>query len=229
MHIDTWLPIYNTIAAEFGFDSSADERARDHLADLVSSGTIDRRQFVDETVAIAGAGPSLESEYQRLEQASLSIAASDAGGRLDDLGLEPDLIVTDLDGTPERTVALAQRGVPVAVHAHGDNVDALEQYVPELPAERVLGTTQVRPVEPLLNPGGFTDGDRAAFLADEFGAAELVFAGWDFDDPALGAEKQKKLQWAERLLHWLERDRSERFALLDGRRDAIGLRALQTD
>ena len=71
------------------------------------------------------------------------------------------------------------------------------------------------------NFGGFTDGDRAAFLADELGAADLRFVGWDFDDPAVGPEKARKLRWAERLLHLLERRRGDRFGVLEGRRAAI--------
>ena len=59
------------------------------------------------------------------------------------------------------------------------------------------------------NFGGFTDGDRAAFTADHFGAAELRFVGWDFEDPDVSPEKREKLQWAERLLHWLEGRRDE--------------------
>jgi hypothetical protein len=229
MRIDTWMPIYRRIADDFGFEPSADERARDRLVELVGSDRIDRQQFRNVTVAIAGAAPALEDDYQRVEQAELVIAASDAGSRLDDLGIEPDLVVTDLDGAPERTVALAQRGVPIAVHAHGDNIAVLERYVPELPADRVLGTTQVRPVEPLCNPGGFTDGDRAAFLADAFGADRLVFAGWDFDDPDVDPIKRQKLAWAQRLLYWLERDRYEQFDVLDGRREAIDLSPLRVE
>jgi hypothetical protein len=227
MHIDTWLPIYRTIVRSFDFDPSADERARDRLAALLGDEQADNPDFEGQTVVIAGAGPALVDDYQRVEQADAVVAASDAASRLDDRGVESDLVVTDLDGRPDRTVALAQRGVPVAVHAHGDNVDAIEQYVPELPPAHVLGTTQVRPVEPLLNPGGFTDGDRAAFLADALGADRLRFAGWDFDDPDVDPLKRQKLEWAERLLYWLERDRDEQFELLDGRREHIDIDALE--
>jgi uncharacterized Rossmann fold enzyme len=73
----------------------------------------------------------------------------------------------------------------------------------------------------VYNVGGFTDGDRAAFLADHCGADRLTFLGWDFDDPEVGPMKRRKLAWAERLLYWLERRRGERFGVLDGRRDAI--------
>jgi uncharacterized Rossmann fold enzyme len=50
-----------------------------------------------------------------------------------------------------------------------------------------------------------------------------VFAGWDFDDPSVSGEKQKKLAWAERLIRWLEIRRDDSFGVLDGRREAIDL------
>jgi uncharacterized Rossmann fold enzyme len=229
MHLENWLPIYRTIADDLDLEREPEVRARDRLADLVGPGELDETQFEDATVAIAGAAPSLESDLDGLRDPAVVVAASDAGARLDDEGIEPALVVTDLDGAPDRTVELAGRGVPVAVHAHGDNVPALEEYVPELPAETTVGTTQIEPVGPLLNYGGFTDGDRAAFLADEFGASRLCFPGWDLDDPALGPLKRKKLQWAEHLLHVLEGSRSERFELLDGRRSQLDLQVLEDE
>jgi hypothetical protein len=136
-------------------------------------------------------------------------------------GVDVDLMVTDLDKNPETARRLTERGTPVAAHAHGDNVSAVREHVPSFDTDHVLGTTQAEPVGPVWNFGGFTDGDRAAFLADHLGAGTLVFPGWDFDDPDVDAEKAQKLDWAERLLHWLESRRGDRFAVLDGRRDHI--------
>jgi uncharacterized Rossmann fold enzyme len=115
---------------------------------------------------------------------------------------------------------LTREGVTVAAHAHGDNVPAVREWLPRFADEWTLATTQAAPVGPVANVGGFTDGDRAAFLADHAGAGELTFPGWNFDDPAVGPMKARKLDWAARLLRWLERRRGERFAVLDGRREA---------
>jgi uncharacterized Rossmann fold enzyme len=138
-------------------------------------------------------------------------------------------MVTDLDGAPETAIRLTTYGTPVAIHAHGDNTEAIRTYVPECQLSRVLPTTQAAPADPIENFGGFTDGDRAAFLADHLGADSLVFPGWDFDDPAVTRQKRRKLAWAERLLYWLERRRDEQFAVLDGRRNAIDTSAIPTE
>ena len=222
VEVSEWEPIYEAILADFGFDRAADERARDVLADLTDPFDLDRLSAVEgATVAVAGAGPSLESDAAVAREADVVIAASVAADRLADCGVAVDAMVTDLDKTPETAVEFTRAGTPVAVHAHGDNVPAVREYVPQCDDAALLPTTQARPAGPVRNFGGFTDGDRAAFLADHLGADRLVFPGWDFDDPSVGAQKRKKLRWAERLLAHLERRRDERFDVLDGRRDAI--------
>jgi hypothetical protein len=232
MDFETWEPVYEAILADFGYDRAADEQARDRLAALLADADPfdpDALALEGARVAIAGAGPSLEAERHLAETADVVIAASTAADTLRKAGVAVDGMVTDLDKNPDTAVALAEAGVPVAVHAHGDNLPALERVVPALEPGAVLPTTQAAPAPPVRNFGGFTDGDRAAFLADHLGAAELVFPGWDLADPAVGPEKRRKLAWAERLLCWLERRRGEQFDVLDGRREAIDASALPVD
>ncbi|MFB6180017.1 MAG: 6-hydroxymethylpterin diphosphokinase MptE-like protein [Halorientalis sp.] len=221
MEYPTWHPVYQRILADFGFDRWADERARDVLAGLTDDFEISRLSLSGTHVAIAGAGPSLEDEIDRAATSDAVLAASTAADDLLAAGVDVDCLVTDLDKNPETARELTERGIPVAAHAHGDNVPAVRRYVPTFEGEWVLPTTQAEPRGPVRNFGGFTDGDRAAFLADHLGAAELVFVGWDFDDPSVDAMKRQKLVWAERLLYWLERRRDEQFGVLDGRRDGI--------
>jgi uncharacterized Rossmann fold enzyme len=226
MDFDIWEPVYEAVLADFGFDRAADERARDLLADLTDPFDIGRLSFAGERVAVAGAGPSLGDEVDDASTADAVVAASTAADELLAAGVDVDCMVTDLDKTPETARELTERGVPVAAHAHGDNVPAIREHVPTFEGRNVLPTTQAAPKGPVANFGGFTDGDRAAFLADHCGAAELVFVGWDFDDSDVEPMKARKLVWAERLLYWLERRRDERFAVLDGRREEIDRSAL---
>jgi uncharacterized Rossmann fold enzyme len=221
MDFQTWEPVYEAILADFGYDRAADERARDALADRTHRFDVETLPLADATVAVAGAGPSLVDGLDAAGRADAVVAASTAAATLLDHGVDVDCMVTDLDKTPATARDLTRRGVPVAVHAHGDNVPAIEEHVPTFDRDHVLSTTQAAPVDPVVNLGGFTDGDRAAFLADHCDAADIVFVGWDFDDDTVGPAKRRKLVWAERLLYWLERRRGERFDVLDGRRDVI--------
>ena len=222
MNYDEWAPAYAAILADFGYPRSGDERARDELAALVRPLDPSRFDAFDgATVAVAGGAETLRDEVDLAAAADVVVAASTAADVLREAGVAVDWMTTDLDKNPETVVELTEDGVPVAVHAHGDNREAVAKWVPRFDAGHVLGTTQAEPRPPVVNYGGFTDGDRGAFLADHFGAARLVFPGWDLDDPSVDAEKRRKLAWAERLLGWLERRRGERFELLDGRRDAL--------
>jgi uncharacterized Rossmann fold enzyme len=225
MDYETWSPVYRAVLADFGYDRAGDERARDVLAGLVDPFEVDRLRalFDDRTVAVAGGAPSLAADgaLDLARRAEVVVAASTAADVLADAGIGVDLMVTDLDKNVGTARDLTRRGVPVAAHAHGDNVPAVREWVPRFDPEHTLPTTQAEPRGPVENFGGFTDGDRAAFLADHFGADRLVFPGWDFEDPAAGPEKRHKLVWAERLLRWLERRRDERFSVLNGRRETI--------
>jgi len=93
---------------------------------------------------------------------------------------------------------------------------------------RVLGTTQVEPFGKLFNFGGFTDGDRAAFMAHELGASRIYLVGMD-----LGAEigrhsgdkdigrKLVKLAICKELLAWLASELRARLINLTARGEDI--------
>jgi hypothetical protein len=224
MNFVEWEPVYERLLADFGFARDEDERARDVCVSLVGGAfALDalRARIEGKTVAVVGAAPSLADEVDRAAAADRVFAASTAADVCLDHGVAVDLMVTDLDKNPETAAALTHEGTPVAAHAHGDNVPLLREWLPRFTREYTLPTTQAEPVDPVVNVGGFTDGDRAAFIADHLGADALVFVGWDFDDPTVDAMKAKKLRWAARLLTWLESRRGDSFAVLNGHRDPV--------
>jgi len=221
MEFEDWEPIYESILGAFGYDRTGDERARDELAAMAEPFDLGRFDVAGRSVAIAGGAPGLADELDRVRSADAVVAASNAAAVVRSAGIDVDCMVTDLDKDPNTAVELTREGTPVVVHAHGDNRAALEEWVPRMDVGNVLATTQAAPRGPVRNVGGFTDGDRAAFLADHLGAARLTFPGWELDDPSVTGEKRRKLAWAERLLAWLEQHRGESLDLLDGRRDDI--------
>jgi hypothetical protein len=238
MDFETFEPAYEAVLADFGFDRASDEHARDVLAGLGPRGSLAAFEAAlgGRDVAVVAPGPSLEADLDVVASVADApegavLAVSSAAGVLREHDVAVDAYVTDLDATPELAPELTAAGVPAAVHAHGDNVPAVRELVPECDREHVLGTTQAepRPGAGIVNVGGFTDGDRAAFLADHVGARSIAFPGWDLDDRDVDAMKAKKLAWARRLLAWLERDRrarlgtDDRFDVLDGHRDDVDL------
>jgi uncharacterized Rossmann fold enzyme len=214
MQFAEWEPIYRQIRTDFGYDTQGDKLARDLLASFSPFYSADSLDYTGKTVAIVGAAPTLEEHVTHVEDADCIIAASTAADVITSAGYRVDLMVTDLDKNPETVKCRTDRSKPVVVHAHGDNRSLLRTWLPRLDTEWVLPTTQCAPTETVHNFGGFTDGDRAAYLADTFGAERLVFVGWDFDDPTVSDIKSKKLAWADKLLTLLATRRQDSFDTL---------------
>ncbi len=119
-----------------------------------------------------------------------------------DAGLTPDVIVTDLDGPVPSELSANASGSLAVIHAHGDNVPALERWVPEFSGE-LAGSWAGPPRDGVLDVGGFTDGDRAVLLAEHVGARRILLWGFDFErvDPSeASGPKLAKLAWADRLI-----------------------------
>lgn len=213
MEFKDWEPFYERILEDFGFPREEDlkgarllDRKLQHRFD------IERLQnLVDgETVWVVGNGPSLDREVDRIDTAQVVISADAASRRLSEYGIKSDVVCTDLDGDSSHESRLSRREVIVAVHGHGDNKQLVRNWIDRFNHENTFGTTQTRPIGNLYNFGGFTDGDRCAFLADHFGAPEIKIVGFDFDDPDVGEVKSRKLDWARRLLKELGERRGEK-------------------
>ena len=223
MEFERWRPWYDRIRTTFGFDRTADQDSANLLEKLIEAKAVHpsvvHKMIEGETVAVFGCGPSIQRNLKDYLTSSINksipIAADGATTPLLKVGrIIPRIVVTDIDGEIQDLVDASERGSVVVVHAHGDNVTALESCVPRF--NSVLGSTQVQPRPHVYNFGGFTDGDRAAFLAEEACARRIVLMGMDFgrvvgkyskpghtrDYPA-SSTKIKKLSMAKELLTWL--------------------------
>jgi uncharacterized Rossmann fold enzyme len=208
MRFEDWEPVYMRILEEFGFSRIEDERSARWLEalligkDLCDEACIRRR--IMEEVTICGDAPSLEANLTFFGVKGTIISADGATKVLVDAGIRPDVIVTDLDGDIESQIEANRHGALVVVHAHGDNIAAIERYVKHFNG-LIAGTTQSKPTGSLFNFGGFTDGDRAVMLARHFGAKRIRLLGFDFKEPRQkdGKEqaiKSRKLEWARALI-----------------------------
>ena len=104
----------------------------------------------------------MEKENKDLK-AYVLVAADGATTALIEERISPDIVVTDLDGNLDDILLANLRGANIVVHAHGDNLEQIIKFTSFF--NNVLGTTQAQPVGNVYNFGGFTDGDRAIFLA----------------------------------------------------------------
>lgn len=213
----TWAPWMGRIRADLGYDEEADRKAAERL-DAILEGlggppVVDYAWQVlsKSRVVVAGAADGAADEIRRSKRRHVLVTADGATSAAREVGRVPDVVVTDLDGRVDDQVWAAGEGALVFVHAHGDNVDRVERWVPQFPANQVAGTCQVHAFGRLINPGGFTDGDRACFLAHALGARQARLVGFDLDGP-IGTwtgdhepeSKRKKLAWCGRLLGLLQ-------------------------
>ena len=195
-----WFPYYQDIRAEFGYSTEKDQEAATLLSGMIKRKALDtkvlKKKIGGKKVIVVGAGPSLEDKIKFIKKNSKSviIAADGAVQPLIENRIKPDIVVTDLDGNASSLQKADKRGTIMVVHAHGDNTENLKKVVPKL--KHVLGTTQVMPVTNVYNFGGFTDGDRCVFLAEEFGAKEIILVGMEFGN-SIGRYSKEKVKDSE--------------------------------
>jgi hypothetical protein len=224
MDFSEWQKYYEQILIDFGFDGDKDKESAEVLAELSTgknlAGIEDLRVLLaGKHVFVFGDGPSLPDSLEGHSFEGTLIAANGATTALMERGIVPNLIVTDLDGKVEDQVAASEKGAITVILAHGDNMPALREWVPKFNG-KIVATSQSAPVKHLLSFGGFTDGDRAVFLADHFGAKKIVLVGFDFgsdrgrptreeyeDEIDLNDKdkvKMRKLTWANVLIAMLD-------------------------
>ena len=234
MKFSRWLPWYNRIATNLGYSIDKDRQATQALRDMLSGVTqplhLLKKEIQDKHAIVFGAGPSLEKNLSELISNNLQksftlVVADGATSAFLEKSIIPQVVVTDLDGRIEDIIKASKLGSAIVIHAHGDNIEALTEWVPKMtesPGGKVFGTTQVEPCLPIVhNFGGFTDGDRAAFLAEEMAAKTIVLGGMDLgttigryskngasdfsrrEENSWLANKRAKLQFAKELLEWL--------------------------
>jgi len=229
--------LYFEILNDFDFDHEKDCKAREVLFDIM--------QHKDESVPynlemllfsfkevirskkniiIYGCGPSLEDTIENvLEKYGIEIfhnttnlVADGASVFLREKAIPITAIFSDLDGITKEEFSYSDYMV---IHGHGDNIERLKYFENSIKGFRnVIGTTQVEPLGNIINPGGFTDGDRILYFLRSLVSPRntLYMIGMDFKSdigkyskPEMIANqvgspvKRKKLQHAIKLIEWL--------------------------
>ena len=189
MEFGLWEKYYKEILDDFGFSRSGDEESAKLLDEILSTeGCLTLNDLAEivgfsDKFIVFGAGPSLKNHVLMLKENYdlkdyVLVAADGATTALIEEKISPDVVCTDLDGNIDDILLANLRGANIAIHAHGDNIDKVASLSSFF--NNVIGTTQAQPMGNLYNFGGFTDGDRALFLAVALGASEITLAGVDF-------------------------------------------------
>ncbi len=143
------------------------------------------------------------------------VAADGIMKKMIQFGLPVDFLFTDLDGiTAQELISYDLSETFCIVHAHGDNIPEIKRLgeihkqIPHL-----VGTTQTTNTSILLNPGGFTDGDRPFFFFHHLLNPDQVFYyyGFDFTVSRNHTLKSRLPQSMETYLH----AKNQKLAILD--------------
>jgi uncharacterized Rossmann fold enzyme len=182
-----WFPHYQSIRQQFGYSTQKDQEAANILSKMIKRKALDKkvlqRKITGKQVMVIGSGPGLEKNLWFIKKNAkfVKIVANGATQVLIERKIKPNIVVTDLDSNPSFLQKAGKMGATIVVHAHGDNIAMLKKLVPKF--RYVIGSTQVMPVENVYNFGGFTDGDRCVFLAEEFAAKKIILIGMEFGYP----------------------------------------------
>jgi len=214
MVISGWNKKYLEILHEFRYSEKLDMKSAVILNSLLKktvSNKIINNKIKGKTVFVIGSGPSLYLAIPVLKKfkKTVKIVADSAIKPLVENGIKPDIVVTDLDGDEDSLIKIGKTDAIFVVHAHGDNIHKLN-FVENF--KNCIGTTQSKSFKKIQNFGGFTDGDRAVFLANHFNAKKIILFGMDLGEkigqysqtkPVDRRIKLKKLRKAKYLLEWL--------------------------
>ena len=206
-------------------DSGIDLWSRPNRAATVAN--IQRRAVLrEQNVAILGAAIDVEELIQILETPTLLIVADGAAGVF---SLLPDtsaerawsrllFMVSDADGG-DGTIQAARRGKTIFLHAHGDNREDWKKLLDisieaSSPPPLVLTHQTPEEIPGMHNPGGFTDGDRAACIALSLGIPidRITLLGTNTEEvgrwsgTTVRSTKLEKLKWMGRILRLLKLD-----------------------
>jgi 2-amino-4-hydroxy-6-hydroxymethyldihydropteridine diphosphokinase len=220
-----WFPYYQSIRLQFGYSTQKDQEAANILSRMIKRKALDTKvlqnKIAGNPVMVIGSGPGLEKNIKFIKRNTkfVKIVANGAAQALIERNIKPNIVVTDLDGNPSFLQKAEKMGSTMVVHAHSDNINRLKKLVPKF--KHIIGSTQVMPVQNVYNFGGFTDGDRCVFLAEEFGAREIVLVGMELGDHVGRYSKEvivdielkkKKMKAGKRLLEMLaKQSRSQLF------------------
>ena len=228
---------YFKIVEDFKFNIEKDREARDILSHILTNkgenwnlekvlNSFKRLIQSKSTIFIYGSGPSLEITVEELIKRTekklfkdcINIAADGAMVLLKEKEIPIHGVFTDLDGLTKSELIHSDF---IVVHAHGDNILKIEEFKDELlNLNNIIGTTQVEPINNVINPGGFTDGDRILFFLRSLLLPEqrLFLIGMDFNKiigkyskPEMVKDEEgddvkiKKLQYAVKLIEWLQK------------------------
>ncbi|MHA1913251.1 MAG: 6-hydroxymethylpterin diphosphokinase MptE-like protein [Promethearchaeota archaeon] len=260
-YFDEFKDWYLKILSSFNFSYERDCKARNYLSEILrlKPQSYDLEQVLilfkrvlhsKPSILIFGCGPSLENTVDYLLKHRglvffknfINIAADGAAVFLKEKSIPITAIFSDLDGITQEEFNYAHFNI---IHAHGDNIKKIKAFKETIiKFDKIIGTTQVEPLEDVLNPGGFTDGDRILFFLHKLisSSQKLFLIGMDFKNivgkysklsfkrnEEANIIKKKKLKVAVELIEWISARIENKMFVVNSEKVSYKLDYLQLD
>ena len=196
--IEWWWVFQEEISEQFDFSKDREEVAARLVSDTKQKISLIKERIEDKDLILLGAGLKKETIIPNKNV----IVADGALRACLEQGITPSIIVTDLDGYIPDILYASEKGSEIVLHAHGDNMARVFQYILELGPNCI---TTTYPSASSSCWGGFTDGDRALMMTLSLNCNTVKMVGFDYK--IIGAysgdyspRKLEKLSWANKIV-----------------------------
>lgn len=196
--IEWWWGFQEEISEQFDFSKDREEVAARLVSDTKQKISLIKERIEDKDLILLGAGLKKETIIPNKNV----IVADGALRACLEQGITPSIVVTDLDGYIPDILYASEKGSEIVLHAHGDNMARVFQYILELGPNCI---TTTYPSASSSCWGGFTDGDRALMMTLSLNCNTVKMVGFDYK--IIGAysgdyspRKLEKLSWANKIV-----------------------------
>jgi len=196
--IEWWWSFQEEISEQFDFSKVREEAAARLVSNTKQKISLIKERIEDKDLILLGAGLKKETIIPNKNV----IVADGALRACLEQGITPSIVVTDLDGYIPDILYASEKGSEIVLHAHGDNMARVFQYILELGPNCI---TTTYPSASSSCWGGFTDGDRALMMTLSLNCNTVKMVGFDYK--IIGAysgdyspRKLEKLSWANKIV-----------------------------
>tara|TARA_B110001454_G_scaffold52507_1_gene51352 strand:- start:5777 stop:6415 length:639 start_codon:yes stop_codon:yes gene_type:complete len=196
--IGWWWKFQEEISVQFDFSKIREDVASRLVSDIKQNISSIRECIEKKDLILVGAGLQKGTSIP----SSNVIVADGALRACLEQDILPSLIVTDLDGYIPDILWARKKGSKVILHAHGDNIARVFQYLSDINPNCI---TTTYPSASSNCWGGFTDGDRALMMSLSLNCNSVKMIGFNYNiignySGDYSPRKLEKLLWAQKIV-----------------------------
>jgi hypothetical protein len=193
-----WWKFQEEISVQFDFSKIREDVASRLVSDTKQNISSIRKCIEKKDLILVGAGLQKGTDIP----SSNVIVADGALRACLEQDILPSLIVTDLDGYIPDILWARKKGSKVILHAHGDNIARVFQYLSAINPNCI---TTTYPSVSSNCWGGFTDGDRALMMSLSLNCNSVKMIGFNYNiignySGDYSPRKLEKLYWAQKII-----------------------------